>query len=226
MRPVVGLMAKKIGMSRVMDNYGDVVAVTLLSVEKQQVTKLISQDKHGYTGYQVGYFEKAEKNLNRPDVFRLRKSGLDTLLARFCEFRTDKLRPNNKKNGQEESQNSLTVGQLLSASDLDGVTHLDVSGLTKGRGFQGSTKRWNSKIAPMSHGSRYHRRTGSLGNCTTPGRVMPGKKMPGQYGYTRKTLKSLAVFVIDKEKNLIAVKGALPGNRGSTLEVRVAGCCL
>lgn len=214
MSSVIGLMAQKVGMSQMMDSYGNVVAVTLLAVEKQMVTQVMSASKNGYDGYQVGYFVKAEKNLNRPDIFRLKKAGIDPLYSKFREFRTSSDTP------------ALQVGQALSASHLKGVTHLDISSQTKGRGFQGAVKRWNFRIAAMSHGSKYHRRTGSLGNCTTPGRVMPGKKLPGRYGNERRTLKNLVVMDIDTKSNTIAVKGAVPGNKGVRLEVRVAKKCL
>ena len=210
MNPIVGLIAKKIGMSQMMDQYGQVVAVTLLAIENQQVTKILNPDKHGYTGYQIGYFPKAEKNLNRPDVLRLKKSGVETLYSKFREFRTDTM------------IDSLSIGQVIDASALAGVTHLNVSSYTKGRGFQGAVKRWNFRIAAMSHGSKYHRRTGSLGNCTTPGRVMPGKKLPGQYGNERRTLKNLMVMHIDQQTNTVAVKGGVPGQKGICLELRIA----
>lgn len=218
MKSVVGLVAKKVGMSRVVDAYGHFVAVTLLVIEKQAITKVLTMEKNGYCGYQVGYFQKAEKNLNRPDIFRLRKAGIETLYSKFCEFRL----PLEKVGEQGEQINDeITVGKTLDAADLEGVSFLNVSSHTKGRGFQGSVKRWNFRIAAMSHGSKYHRRTGSLGNCTTPGRVMPGKKLPGHYGDERRTLKNLEVIDLDKEKNLVAVKGGVPGNRGTTVELHI-----
>lgn len=210
MPSTVGLIAKKIGMSQMMDPYGAVVPITLLAIEDQSITKILDTKQHGYSGYQIGYFPKAEKNLNRPDVFRLKKSGVSTLYSKFREFRT-------KDPAQE-----LKVGQHLDVTLFEHATHVDVSSYTKGRGFQGSVKRWNFKIAAMSHGSKYHRRTGSLGNCTTPGRVMPGKKLPGQYGNERRTLKNLMVMHRDTATNTIAIKGSVPGQRGIHLELRIA----
>lgn len=211
-----GAIAQKIGMSRMVDEYGQMVAVTLLEMVDQKVTKVLTTKKHGYSAYQVGYFPKNAKHLRRPDHYRLRKSGIKQHYSKFKEFRCldaavhgDNVQP-------------LDVGQAIGTENFKNISHVDVSGITKGRGFQGSIKRWKFRIAPMSHGSRYHRRTGSLGNCTTPGRVMPGKKLPGQYGNHRRTLAGLKLMVCDDQQSILAVKGAVPGNRGSFVEVRVS----
>lgn len=203
-----GLVAKKIGMSRMLDEYGNMIPVTLLEVEKQKVTKILTEDRDGYNGFQVGFFTKSEKNLTKPDVSRLRKSGLEENFARFKEFRTEK------------AVEGVEVGADVTASVFEGATNVDISGLTKGRGFQGAVKRWGYAIGRMTHGSRFHRRTGSLGNCTTPGRVMKGKKMPGHYGQERRTVRNLKLVNLDVESNILAVKGSVPGNRGGYLEVR------
>ena len=218
MKDITGFIAKKVGMSRFVDEYGRMVAVTLLEVVDQQITKVLSQERDGYSGYQVGYFPKASKNLTKADRTRLEKAGIKNTYARFCEFRY----PNQNHTPEGE----LTPGRTLGADDFSDVKFVDVSGLTKGRGFQGAVKRWGHRISSMSHGSRYHRRTGSLGQCTTPARVMPGKKMPGRYGGQRRTLSRLALMVKDTDENILAVKGAVPGNRGSYVEVRASRCCL
>lgn len=203
-----GLVARKVGMSRMLDEYGNMIPVTLLEVENQRVTKILTPEKDGYHGFQVGFFTKAEKNLTKADVARLRKGGIEENYAKFKEFRTS---------GPVEG---LEVGASVTASLLEGVTNFDISGLTKGRGFQGSIKRWGYAIGRMTHGSRFHRRTGSLGMCTTPGRVMKGKKMPGHYGVERRTVRNLKLADLNLEANILAIKGSVPGNRGTYLEVR------
>lgn len=203
-----GLVARKVGMSRMLDEYGNMIPVTLLEVENQKVTKILTPERDGYHGFQVGFYTKAEKNLGKPDIARLRKSGVEENYSRFKEFRT------------AEPAQGFEVGASVGPSILDGISSLDISGLTKGRGFQGAVKRWGYTIGRMTHGSRFHRRTGSLGNCTTPGRVMKGKKMPGHYGVERRTIRNLKLVDLDVETNILAIKGSVPGNRGGYLEIR------
>ena len=220
---VLGVVTQKVGMSRFVDEYGKMVAVTLLKVPSQQVTKILTEDKNGYQGYQVGFDEKkSEKKLTLADYYRLKKSGIEKFYKKFLEFRyyhhSSSLK--DQKDKAQDSKLSLKLGQELSAADLTGVSYVDASGLTKGRGFQGCVKRWGFRISSMSHGSRYHRRSGSIGNCATPGRVAKGKKLPGRYGNARRTVKKLKVMVVDDKMNLIAVKGSVPGNKGCSIEIR------
>lgn len=190
------------------DADGKMIPVTLLQVEDQKVTKVLTPERDGYHGLQVGFFTKSEKNLTKPDVQRLRKSGIEINYAKFKEFRTP---------GPVEG---MEIGAALTASLLEGISNVDVSGLTKGRGFQGAVKRWNRAIGRMTHGSRFHRRPGSLGQCTTPGRVFKNKKMPGHMGDEVRTIKNLKIMDIDLENNLIALKGSVPGQRHGFLEIR------
>lgn len=218
MRDITGVMAKKVGMSRFVDEYGRMVPVTILEVVEQKITKILSYDRDGYSGYQVGYFEKSFGNITKADEFRLNQAGLMIPYSRFKEFRyLDK---------QTKPSEEVTLGRALAVKDFSDVDYVDVSGLTKGRGFQGVVKRWGFRISSMSHGSRYHRRTGSLGHCTTPARVMPGKKLPGRYGGKRQTLLRLSLVSSDEQQNILAVKGAVPGNKGSYVEVRPSRCHL
>lgn len=202
-----GLVAKKVGMTRMVDTNGDVIPVTLVQIPDQKITKVLTVEKDGYQGYQVGYYVKAEKNLNKSDIGRLRKSEIAENFARFIEFRS----PN---------EASFKVGQSLTAEVFKDVIGIDVTGITKGRGFQGAVKRWNSAIGPMSHGSMYHRRTGSLGSNTTPGRVMKNKHMPGHMGVEQRTVRNLQIVDLDVENNIIAIKGSVPGHRDGYLEIR------
>lgn len=202
-----GLIAKKIGMTRIASESGEVIPVTLLQIAKQRVTKVLSDKKDGYEAYQVGYYEKAEKNLTKPDISRLRKNNVEENFSKFMEFRT--------KKGV-----SLKVGENLTAEHLKGIEALDVTGLTKGRGFQGAVKRWGASIGRMTHGSRFHRRPGSLGQCTSPGRVFKNKHQPGQMGVVKRTALNVKVVDIDLENNVIAVRGSVPGWREGFVEVR------
>ena len=200
-----GIIAKKIGMTRMVDKNGQMIAVTVLQIENQKVTKILNKAKDGYDAYQVGYFEKAEKGLNKPDVARLRKAQINDNFARFKEFRTD------------APVSGVEVGAKLTTQILDGVTAVDVTGITKGRGFTGSVKRWDTACGRMSHGSRFHRSPGSLGTRTTPGRVFHGKPVPGHYGVEQVTIQNLGVVDVDQENSLIALRGAVPGHRNGYL---------
>jgi large subunit ribosomal protein L3 len=203
-----GLIARKVGMTRMVDEKGDMIPVTLLQVEDQKVTKVLTPERDGYHGVQVGYFTKKEKNLTKADLQRLRKVGVEDNYSRFVEIRTG---------GPLEH---YELGKNLSVGLFEGVTAVDVTGYTKGRGFQGSVKRWGTTIGRMTHGSRFHRRPGSLGQNTSPGRVFKNKKMPGQCGDVKQTVRNLVVVDIDVSQQLIAIRGSVPGNRHGYLEIR------
>ncbi len=196
----LGIVAKKVGMTRMVSQDGTVTPVTLLEITSQKVTKMMEPTKDGYAAYQVGYFEKAEKNLNKPDLSRLRKTGINNNFTNFKEFRSS-----------NKAVEGLQVGSELDVSMLEGVSSVDITGVTKGRGFQGAIKRWGSARGRMSHGSCYHRRTGSLGMRATPGRVFKNKKMPGHHGTHNITMQNLTVMNIDKDNRLLAIKGSVPG---------------
>ena len=200
-----GLIAKKIGMTRMVDAEGRLTAVTLLQVASQKVTKILTPERDGYHGIQVGYYEKSEKHLAKPDMGRLRKVNIQENFTRFKEFRLD------------AAPQGVEVGAPLEPTLFEGVKALDITGLTKGRGFTGAHKRWNSAVGRMAHGSRFHRSPGSLGNRSTPGRVFKGKKIPGCYGDEQVTLQNLQVMDIDKESRVIAIRGSVPGHRDGFL---------
>jgi len=204
-----GLIAKKIGMTRMIDAEGQMIPVTLLQVGEQQITKVLSSERDGYDAVQVGYYPKPEHRLTKPDITRLRKAGVDKNFARFREIRAA------QPVGEE-----LAVGVGVSLGMFDGVVQVDVTGVTKGRGFQGAIKRWNSATGRRTHGSRFHRRPGSLGANTSPGRVFKNKKMPGHMGDAQRTIQNLRVVDIDQENNVIALKGSVPGHRDGFLIIR------
>jgi large subunit ribosomal protein L3 len=202
-----GLVATKIGMSRILTQSGEAIPVTLLKINSQAVTKLLTKASNGYDGYQIGFAEKAEKNLSKADTHRLKKVGVKENFSKFLEFRT-------------ESTCELSLGATLTAKLLEGISFVHITGRARGRGFQGSVKRWGSAIGRMTHGSRFHRRPGSLGQCTSPGRVFKNKHQPGQMGNDVITVLNTKIVDINFEKNVIAVKGSVPGCRRSLVEIR------
>lgn len=204
-----GLIAKKIGMSRIVDERGQMIPVTLLEVQNQKVTKLLTAERDGYHAIQVGFYEKREKLLNKADVSRLRKSSITENFSRFKEIRLE-----------AAPEANLAVGAPLDASMLDGVKAVDVTGFSKGRGFQGAVKRWGAAIGRMTHGSRFHRSPGSLGTRTTPGRVFKGKHQPGRMGNAQRTILNLDLVDVNTDSNVIAIKGSVPGHRDGYLVIR------
>ncbi len=201
-----GLIVKKVGMTRVIDEQGHYIPVTLVEVDNQRITKILTPERDGYHGVQVGYYAKKEKQLTKPDFVRLQKAGVSECYSRFTEFRLD------------SAVEGLQLGTQLTSEALKDVTAIDVIGVTKGRGFQGVIKRWGFSTGSRTHGSMYHRRTGSLGSNTTPGRVYKNKKMPGCMGAERITIKNLKIVSI--EDNVIAVKGSVPGFNNGFLCIR------
>lgn len=202
-----GLIVRKVGMTRMVDADGKLIPVTLLKVEEQKVTKVLNVDRDGYRGYQIGYAIKKEKNLTKADVNRLRKNSVNENFSNFVEFRTPEDSP-------------YELGTVMSAELFKDVRAIDVTGITKGRGFQGAVKRWGASIGRMTHGSRFHRRPGSLGQCTSPGRVFKNKHQPGHMGVDSRTVKNVRVMDVDLVNNVIAIKGSVPGHREGLLEIR------
>jgi len=200
-----GLIVKKIGMSRMVDSDGDIIPVTILQVENQQVTKVANTERDGYEAVQVGYYAKREKRLTKADVARLRKVNVETNFSKFREFRVEK------------PVEGFELGAALTVKALEGITSVDVTGVTRGRGFSGAIKRWGSRSGRDSHGSKVHRAPGSLGMRTTPGRVFKGKHIPGHYGDERCTIQNLVIVDIDTENNTVALRGSVPGHKNGFL---------
>lgn len=198
---VEGLIGKKLGMTRVFDADGNVVPVTVLQVGPCTVVQVKTEEKDGYNAVQLGFDPKKLTKFTLPMIGHFLKAGLDTGFYILKEFKVE--------NPQE-----FVPGQVLTLSDLglEKGIKVDVTGITKGRGFTGTIKRWNFQRQPMSHGAKkVHRKRGSSGANTFPGRVIKGKKMAGHYGAERVTIKNLTVVGIDPEKNLLLVKGGVPG---------------
>jgi large subunit ribosomal protein L3 len=199
---MIGIIGKKIGMTQVFDSEGRIQPVTLLQAGPCKVLELKNEDKDGYTAIKLGFEQIAEKRVNKPMTGYFK--GLDVEPFRYIrEFRVEDVQ-------DTELKDVFTV-ELFQENEL-----VTVTGTSKGRGFAGVMKRWNFKGFMQSHGvHESFRGPGSIGQCATPARVLKGKKMAGHFGVDRVTVKNLKVVKIDAEKNLIMVKGAVPGHRNS-----------
>ncbi|QJA09867.1 50S ribosomal protein L3 [Romboutsia sp. CE17] len=202
-----GILGKKIGMTQIFTEVGAVVPVTVVEAGPVVVTQIKTVEKDGYNAVQVGFGDVKEKSLNKPQKGHL--AAANTLKKHLKEFRVD-------------SVEGYTVGQEIKADLFAAGEMVDVSGISKGKGFQGPIKRHGQSRGPESHGSRYHRRPGSMGACSFPGRVFKNKKLAGHMGSVKVTVQNLEVVRIDAEKNLILVKGAIPGAKGSVVTIKEA----
>ena len=201
----MGLIGRKVGMTQVFQDDGTMVAVSVLAIEPNTVTRLRTTERDGYTAVQVG--TDTVRKLSKPETGQLRDLPK---LATLREFRVD-------------SVDDVTVGQTLSIGDLFAEGDLvDVTGVSKGKGFAGHIKRHHFKRGPKTHGSDHHREPGSIGPGTTPGRVYRGLKMAGHMGDERVTIKKVRVVRTDPDRNLLLVKGSLPGARGGLILVKKA----
>ncbi|HZX21632.1 MAG TPA: 50S ribosomal protein L3 [Clostridia bacterium] len=192
-----GLIGRKIGMTQVFDETGLVIPVTVIDVASNVVTQIKTVETDGYNAIQVGYEDVKEKTLNMPQKGHLNRAGV-TPKRILREFRV----------GNTEE---FTVGQELKADLFEVGSKVDASGVSKGKGFQGNIKRHGQARGPMSHGSRYHRGPGAMAGAASPGKVFKGKKLPGQMGNKKITVRNLEVVKVDAERNLLIVKGAVPG---------------
>lgn len=201
----IGLIGRKVGMTQVFQEDGTMVAVSVLSIEPNVVTRLRTPDRDGYTAVQIG--TEVSKKLNKPDTGQLKDLPK---VATIREFRVD-------------SVDDLAVGQSIALADMFTAGDLvDVTGISKGKGFAGHIKRHNFHRGPTTHGSDHHRAPGSIGPGTTPGRVYRGLKMAGHMGDERVTIKKVRVVRADLDRNLLLVKGSLPGARGGLIIVKKA----
>jgi large subunit ribosomal protein L3 len=202
----IGLIGRKVGMTQVFQDDGTMVAVSVLAIEPNTVTRLRTTDRDGYTAVQLGT-EVAKKKLTKPEAGQLKDLPQT---ATIREFRVDSV-------DDFEVGQTLSLGDLFSAGD-----EVDVTGVSKGKGFAGHIKRHNFARGPKTHGSDHHREPGSIGPGTTPGRVYRGLKMAGHMGDERVTIKKVRVVRADTDRNLLLVKGSLPGARGSLILVKKA----
>lgn len=203
---VRGLLGKKIGMTSVYTADGKYVPVTVLQVGPCFVTQIKSKNVDGYDAVQIGFDEKKEKHVSKPMIGHFKKSG-DKYFAHVREF--DVQNPDEFTLGQELTLDMFEIGEMI-----------QVTGKSKGRGFAGTIKRHNFARGPESHGCRNHRAPGSIGCSAWPSRVMKGKKMPGQLGVDRKTVRNLQIVDIRPDDNVILIKGQVPGAKSGIVEIK------
>ena len=203
-----GLIGRKLGMTQVFTENGELLPVTVIEVTPNVVVQKKTTGTDGYEAVQLGYGEKRESLINKPLKGHLQKAGVKSV-RRLREFRVE----------DSPEMQALNVGDTIGVDIFSEGDRVDVTGTTKGKGFAGVIKRHNFRRGPMAHGSRYHRRVGSLG-AVGPARVFKGRKLPGRMGGVKRTILGLEVVRVDSERNLLLVKGGIPGIRGSYVTVR------
>ncbi len=201
----VGILGTKLGMTQIFDEAGKAIPVTVVQAGPCTVTQIKTAEVDGYSAVQVGFGEVTEKALNKPELGHLKKSEASPL-RHLKEYRLD-------------SPSDYQLGQQIKADIFEAGQQVDVIGTSIGRGFAGYQKRHNFKRGPMAHGSKNHRLPGSTGAGTTPGRVYPGKRMAGRLGGTRTTIKKLTIVRVDGDRNLLLIKGAIPGKPGALVNI-------
>ena len=200
------LIGKKVGMTQIFDEKGNIIPVTAIEVGPCTVTQIKTVDQDGYQSIQLGFEDVKESKLTKPELGKFKKS---------------KLAP--KKYLREfpiESVEGINVGDEFKADVFEVGDRVDIQGTSKGKGLQGVIKRHGQSRGPMGHGSMYHRRPGSMGPTSTPGRVFKGKNLPGHMGVETVTIQNLEVVKVDLDKNIILVKGSVPGAKKSILKIR------
>ena len=204
------IVGKKIGMTQVFTDDGRLVPVTVVEAGPCKVVQKKTTESDGYDAVQVGFDtyaeNRAKKLVNKPMTGHFKKAGVEP--TRYLrEFRLDNVA-------------ELEVGSDLTVTQFEAGEKIDVSGVSKGHGFTGVIQRWNQHTGPMAHGSKYHRGVGSMGANSDPSRVFKNKHMPGHYGVERVTVQNLEIVRVDAERNLLLIKGAVPGPNGGLLLVR------
>ena len=202
-----GILGRKVGMTEVFSTDGKLIPVTVIEVEPNVVTQVKTVDKDGYDAIQVGAFDKKVKSSNKPEMGHVKKAN--TQPKRFLK----------EIRGIDTS--SYTLGQVISADVFQSGDTVDVTGTSKGKGFQGVIKRWNQSRGPETHGSTYHRRVGSMGTMR-PMRVLKGKKLPGHMGNEQVTIQNLMIVDVDTENKYILVSGNVPGAKNTFVFIREA----
>lgn len=201
-----GMLGQKIGMTSVFASDGKLIPVTVVKLGPCAVVQVKSEKTDGYNALQLGFGEKAIKKLNKPDAGHLLKNNNNNGFRTLREFRVEN--PEDYEPGQDIKMDMFSIGDLV-----------NVSGISKGRGFAGTIKRHGFSRGPDTHGCRNHRKPGSIGCSAWPARVIKGKKMPGHFGVDRKTIKNLEIIDIRPEKNIVLIKGAVPGAKTGLLEI-------
>lgn len=204
---VKGLIGRKVGMTQIYDENGRVIPVTVVEAGPCVVTQVKTPEKDGYSAVQLGLVEgKAPRSLSKAERGHLSKNGIDAM-RHLKEFRV-------------QDSSAVNVGDQVLVTQFQAKEKIMVSGKTQGKGFQGVIRRHGFGGGRQTHGSHFHRAPGSIGQCATPSRVFPGKKMPGQMGNKRVTTRNLEIVQVIEDKNLILVKGAVPGSKGGLVYIR------
>ncbi len=201
----VGILGTKLGMTQIFDEEGRSVPVTVVQAGPCPVAQVKTKETDGYTAIQIAFGAVKEKALSKPELGHLKKASLEPM-RHLCEFRVDDV-------------SAYELGQEITAASFESGQQVDITGTSIGRGFAGYQKRHNFKRGPMSHGSKNHRLPGSTGAGTTPGRIYPGKRMAGQMGNKQVTIRKSTIVKVDVERNLLLIKGAVPGKPGALLNI-------
>jgi len=199
----------KAGMTRIFDEAGNHVPVTVIKLVPNIVTQVKTLDKDGYEAYQVGYYTKREKLVSKPAKGHLKKANVEANLTRFAEVKA-------------ATVDAANLGKEVSLEEFTVSSFVDVTGVSKGKGFQGVMKRHNFAGGPAAHGSHFHRHGGSIGNRATPGRVFKNKKMPGQMGSKVNTIQNIQVVEVNAEKGYLLLKGSVPGSKNGFVRIATA----
>ena len=201
------IIGKKVGMTQIFDESGKVIPVTVIEAGPCTVTQKKTEEKDGYTAVQLGFEEVKESKLSKPEMGHLKKAGVGAM-KHLKEFKL-------------EGAADMNVGDVITADTFAAGDHVDVTGISKGHGFQGSVKRNGTHIQKMSHGGGpVHRHAGSMGACSDPSRIFKGKNGAGQMGVEQVTIQNLDVVKVDTELNVIVVRGAIPGPKGGLVYVK------
>ena len=201
------LLGKKLGMTQIFDEHGKVIPVTVIEAGPCTVVQIKTKDADGYEAIQLGFGDVKAKSVIKPKAGHFKKANVEPK-KHLREFRLEEI--------------SYNVGDEIKADLFTAGEFVDITGTTKGKGFQGVIKRHGQSRGPMGHGSMYHRRPGSMGPTSTPGRVFKGKKLPGHMGRVTVTIQNLDVVRVDMDKNVILLKGSVPGAKGAILKLRTS----
>ena len=202
------IIGKKLGMTQIFDENGLVIPVTVIEAGPCVIAQVKTVEKDGYEAIQLGFGDVKDKHINKPEKGHFAKNKLANK-KHLREFRLDSIE-------------GMNVGDEVKADIFAAGEKIDVQGTSKGKGFQGVIKRHGQHRGPMGHGSMYHRRPGSMGPTSTPGRVFKGKKLPGHMGKVTVTIQNLDVVKVDMDKNVLLVKGSVPGPKGAILKIKSA----
>lgn len=203
-----GMIGKKLGMTQVFDEAGRAIPVTVILIGPAYVVQIKSEEKDGYNAIQLGMEELKPQHIKKPIKGHFDKAKIKPMKY-LSEFRLADI-------------SEIKIGDVFDASLFEEGELVDVQGISKGKGFQGVIKRWGQRRGRMSHGSKFHRTTGSIGASSTPSKVFKNKQMPGQMGGDKITIQNLEVVKVDKEKNVILVKGSIPGAKNTIVRIKNA----